>query len=182
VPNETNHDDEANFSHTLIRPLPAEVLLDALAQVSGAPVRFHGYPVGVRACQLPGVRGFRPRDLAPTEGERFLKVFGKPERLLTCECERSTDATLGQAFQLITGELINGLLAEKENRIGRLLVAGRSNEEMVTELYLAALSRPPGAKELHGAIAFIEKAKDRRAALEDVMWGLVNAKEFLLRQ
>jgi hypothetical protein len=182
LPNETNRDDEANFSHTLIRPLPAEALLDAVAQAVGVPVKFNGYPLGVRAGQLPGVRAFRDRDMRPTEGERFLKQFGKPDRLLTCECERSTDTTLGQAFQLITGDLLNEMLAEKDNRIGKLLAAGRSNTDIVEELYLAALCRPPTAKERRNAVAFIAKSKGRRAALEDVLWGLVNAKEFLLRQ
>jgi hypothetical protein len=182
VPNETNREDESNFSHTLVRPVQAEVLLDALAQVTGVPVRFNGYPLGVRAGQLPGVKALRDREARPTEGERFLKAFGKPDRLLTCECERSTDTTLGQAFQMITGGLLNQMLAEEDNRIGRLLKAGRSNEEIIEEFYLTALSRPPTAQEKQEAIAFIERSADRRAAIEDVVWGLVNAKEFLLRQ
>ena len=182
VPNETNREDESNFSHTLVRPVQAEVLLDALAQVTGVPVRFNGYPLGVRAGQLPGVKALRDREARPTEGERVLKAFGKPDRLLTCECERSTDTTLGQAFQMITGGLLNQMLAEEDNRIGRLLKAGRSNEEIIEEFYLTALSRPPTAQEKQEAIAFIERSADRRAAIEDVVWGLVNAKEFLLRQ
>ena len=180
--NDTNRDDEANFSHALVRPLQAEVLLDALSQVTGVPVQFTGYPLGVRAGQLPGVRVSLSRGDRPTEGERFLKQFGKPDRLLTCECERSTDTTLGQAFQLITGELLNQMLAEKDNRLGRRLAAGKSDAAIIEELYLAALGRPPTERERRSAGGVVEKSKDRRAALEDVLWGLVNAKEFLLRR
>ena len=74
------------------------------------------------------------------------------------------------------------MLTAPDNRIGRLLAAGKSNEEIVEELYFAALCRPPSAKERAGALALLGRDRDRRRALEDVLWGLVNAKEFLLRQ
>src|SRR5262249_504403 len=130
LPNETNRDDEANFAHAQIRPLQAEQLLDSVAQVIGVPVKFSGYPLGRRAAQLPGVQAQRARGESATPGEQFLKVFGKPERLLSCECERSDDTTLNQAFQLLTGELMNKMLAEPDNRIGRLLAANKSNREI----------------------------------------------------
>jgi hypothetical protein len=180
-PNETNRDDESNFARTLIRPLQAEPLLDALARVTEVPVKFNGYPLGMRAGQLPGIRPFHPREARPSEGDQFLKLFGKPERLLNCECERSGETTLGQAFQLLTGDLLNRMVSEQDNRLGRLLAAGKSNQQIVEELYLAALCRYPKAGEVQAAVAFIDKVKDRRAGLEDVLWALVNAKEFLFR-
>ena len=79
-------------------------------------------------------------------------MFGKPIRLLTCECERSEDTTLNQAFQLITGELLNDMLAEPDNRIGRLLASGKPMAAVVEELYLAALSRPPSPTEKEAAL------------------------------
>ncbi len=125
------------------------MLLDAIAQVTGVPARFCGFPEGTRAGQLPGGAAPRRRgDGGPTEGEQFLKVFGKPVRSLSCECERSDDATLNQAFQLITGELMNRGLSEPDNRLGKLLAARKTDGEIVEELYLAALSRYPSAKEL----------------------------------
>src|SRR5262249_47259156 len=108
--------------------------------------------------------------------------FGKPERLLTCECERSEDTTVSQTLQLLTGELLNRLLSHPDNQIGKYLVAGRTNSEMMEELYLHALSRLPTAQEHQAACAYLERARDRRAAWEDVVWALLNAKEFLLRQ
>jgi hypothetical protein len=182
VPNDTNGDDETNFSHALVRPLQAEQLLDALTQVTGVPAEFNGQPEGVRAGQLPGVRGPGGRRQQATPGERFLRAFGKPDRLLSCDCERSDDATLGQALQLITGEMLNDMLARKDNRLGKVLAAGKPDREIVEEFYLAALSRPPTGREAAAAEALLHRGKDRRAALEDLVWGLVNAKEFLLRR
>jgi hypothetical protein len=182
VPNETNRDDQTNFSRAIVRPLQAENLLDACAQVSDVPVKFNGYPLGLRAGSLPGVVVARRRESVSSAGDEFLKLFGKPERLLACECERSDDTTLGQAFQLISGETMNRMLTDSHGRISKLLVAGRSNVEITQEFYLAALCRLPNAEELRAATANIEKSVDRRAALEDVVWSLLNAKEFLLRQ
>jgi hypothetical protein len=126
-----------------------------------------------------------PQDRRSRKGqqaERFLKAFGKPERLLTCECERSEDMGLVQAFQLLTGEVLQEMLADADNQVGKLLAAGKSDREIVEELYLAALSRRPTVEELAKLTGFVGKAKDRRAAVEDVVWGLVNSKEFLLRR
>jgi hypothetical protein len=83
---------------------------------------------------------------------------------------------------LLTGELLNGLLTAPDNRLGRLLAAGKSDREIVEELYVAALSRLPNEPESKTAVDFIAKSKNRRAGLEDFLGGLLNSKEFLLRQ
>jgi hypothetical protein len=182
VPNDTNRDDEANFARALVRPLQAEQLVDALAQVTGVAADFPGQPAGTRAGQLPGVASGRGRRQRPGDGERFLSAFGKPVRLLSCECERSEDTTLNQAFQLITGPLVNKMLGDPDNRIGRLLDAAKTDAEIVEEFYLAALCRPPSPQERQRAAEMIGRAKDRRSVVEVLVWGLVNAKEFLLRR
>jgi hypothetical protein len=181
-PNATNREDEINCSHTLVRPLQAEALLDAVARVLEVPVHFNGYPRGLRAGQLPGVPAFQPRGTRLTDAEKFLQMFGRPERLLTCECERANDSTLGQAFQLISGELLNGMLAEPDNRLGRLLKEGKSDPVILDEFYLAALSRLPTSAEARALLAQVTASSNRRAAWEDVVWGLLNSKSFLLRQ
>jgi hypothetical protein len=117
-----------------------------------------------------------------TPAEQFLKVFGKPERLLSCDCERSDDTTLNQAFQLLTGAMLHEMLRAEDNRLGKMLAAKKSDREIIEELYLSALCRRPSARELQATTALVAGAKDRRATLEDVAWGLVNAKEFLLRR
>jgi hypothetical protein len=182
VPNATNRDDESNFSHALIRPLQAEQLLDSVSQITGVPVKFNDAPLGTRAAQLPGVGAARGKGQRATDGEQFLSTFGKPVRSLSCECERSDDTTLNQAFQLITGPMLNQMLAERDNRLGKLLAAGKSNREIVEELYVAALCRTPSDSERAAALSLLKKASDRRTGLEDLAWGLMNAKEFLLRR
>jgi hypothetical protein len=178
---ETNRDDETNYSHVIPRPLAAEPLLDALAQVTGTPLKFAGYPAGMRAGELPGVRTFRERSKAGTTSDTFLTKFGKPQRLLSCECERSSDVALGHAFQLISGPMVNELLTAPENRLSELLKSGRSPEAMIDELLWAALSRAPTSEERTKLAAYLSQAADRRTALEDIVWGAVNSKEFLLR-
>lgn len=181
-PNETNARDESNFSHALVRRLSAEQLLDAQNAVTGVPSQFNGYPAGVRAAQIPGVRAVRARERKLSDGDMFLKVFGKPERLLTCECERSMDTSMGQAFQLISGPGINELLTEADNRLGRFLKSAKSAEEMIDELYWTALSRGPTKRESETCSKYLREAKEPRRGLEDLTWALLNAKEFVLRR
>jgi len=170
-PNATNADDEANFARSAVRPLPAEVLLDALGQALGRPGQFPGLPAGLRATQLAGAR----------MGGPFLKAFGKPDRLLTCECERSESTTLAQAFQLINGDAVRAMLDDPDNRLGRLLAAGSADDAVLDDLVLAALGRAPTAAERAGFLAHVRHAGDRRKGWEDVAWAVVNSKEFLLR-
>ena len=182
LPNDTNRDDETNSSHVIVRPLQAEQLLDAVSQTTGVPAKFNGFPLGTRAGQLPGVETRRGRGERATDSEKFLSAFGKPVRSLSCECERSDDTTLNQAFQLITGEMLNTMLSEPDNRLGTLLGSGKPLEAIIEELYLATLCRPPSTREVERTLAIVKQAKTQRAGLEDVLWGLLNAKEFLLRQ
>jgi Protein of unknown function (DUF1553)/Protein of unknown function (DUF1549) len=180
-PNDTNRDDELNFSHTQVRSLPAEALLDAIVQVTGVGVEFDGYPAGTRAAQIPCLPGPRRRETVDL-GVKFLRQFGKPERLLTCACERSDNTTLAQALQMMTGPLLTKAIDDPDNRVGKLLKAGKSSSEIVEELFLAALCRPPSDRERSAIMARIESASNRRTALEDVLAGLLNSKEFLLRK
>ena len=180
LPNEANRDDETNFSHALVRSLPAEPLLDAIAQVTGVPIVFDGYPPGVRATQLAGMPIARRKDRL-SAGFKFLRTFGKPERLLNCDCERNDNTTTAQALQFVTGSLVNNAISASHNRLGALLKAGKSDREIINELFLASLCRLPVDTEREALLTRIAHAPDRRAALEDVLWGLLNAKEFLLR-
>lgn len=183
---ETNAADEANFSHAYPRRLGAEQLLDALTQVLGSDARFGGYPDGTRAVQLPGVRTPRSRDQSFSTSEKFLALFGKPPRLQSCECERTDSATLVQAFQLISGETLQRLLGSRGNQLSQFVEAGTTSREIVREAFWSSLSREPTPSEEDAAIKLLgnEQAPPdvRRAALEDLYWGLITSHEFVIRR
>ncbi|MFM7127965.1 MAG: DUF1553 domain-containing protein, partial [bacterium] len=164
---------EADFGRSVIRLLQAEVIRDIVDQATGFERSQEDAPDGLRAGQMAA---------ANTRGEEFMKVFGKPERLLSCECERSDETTLAQAFQLINGETVRSALENSENRIGRLLRMSETDpDSAISELFLASLSRRPTAAELMRLKQYLAESKDRRAAWEDVVWATLNAKEFLFR-
>jgi hypothetical protein len=181
-PNDTNLDDETNYSHVLPRRLSAEQLLDAQHQVIGVPATFNGYPEGIRATQIPGVQSERRRGPKNSAADRFLIIFGRPQRLLTCECERSGETTLNQAFQLISGPQISQLLRNENNRLTTLLSSNQSPNQMIDNLYWTALSRAPTSIESSESVKYLTESKDKRQALEDLTWALLNAKEFVLRK
>jgi len=166
-----NKDDVKYFSHTRVRMLSAEQLLDAICSVTDVPESFPGLPPGTKATQLP----------SPDVANEFLKVFGQPERQTACACERSSESNLSQALQLFNGPLIHAKLQDKNNRCYRLMAAGKSNEEIIRELYLAGLCREPNQTELGAATKYVTAKPDRGKALEDVCWAVVNMNEFLFQ-
>ena len=180
--NESNEHDQINFSHVSSRRLAAEQLLDCQSEVSGVPLKFASYPAGLRAAQLPGVRPESKGKRRASQSDQVLEILGKPPRLLSSDTERSCECNLGQAFQMLSGPTMTELLADKNNRIAALIVSGKSSEEMVNELFWTALSRPPMGAELQTLLPPLETSKDRRPELEDILWGLLNSKEFLFRE
>ncbi len=169
--NELNADDTLYFSHAYTKLLPAEVLLDAISSLTGTVTAFDGLPKGFRATQLPDGKMENP----------FLKTFGRPARELACECERESDSNLSQALQLIGGATVNGKLRDDGGRMAALAKSTKTPEEITGELYLAGLARTPNATELAAAVKHLTAAKDRRQAVEDLGWVLINSKEFLFR-
>ena len=170
-PNELNANDAIYFSHAYTRLLPAEVLLDAISTVTATATSFNGLPDGSRATQIPDGQMDNP----------FLKTFGRPARELACECERESDSNLSQALQLIGGQTVNGKLRDDNGRMATLAKSDQSPEQITRELYMIALSREPNASELAAALKHLSNAKDRRQAVEDLGWVLINTKEFLFR-
>ncbi len=179
APNDTNREDDLNYSKAIVKRLPAEKLLDAQCQVLGVPAKFTDQERGVRAGQLAGVPMGRRKS---EEGDRFLKSFGKPERLLACECERSNETTLGQALVLIGGDGLQQRLTSDKNRLAALAKSAQPPEIIIDELYWTALSRPPSDAELAQAVQLLATDSDRFAALQDLAWALLNAKEFVFRK
>ena len=176
LPNETNEADRRNFARSYPRRLPAEVLLDAINRVTGSDEKFLGLPLGSKATQLPD-DGF---------ASYFLDVFGRPKRESVCECERSAEANLSQTLHLLNSEEIQRKLTSDEGRAARFASEKdpRSGPEKVTELYRLCVSRGPTPEELRECVEFLGRRraqKQPRQGYEDLIWTLINTKEFLFQ-
>lgn len=169
--NKYNADDEIYFSHATTRMLTAEQLLDSICAVTGQAEEFSGMPGGTKAVDL----------VDPPEGHKFLQVFGQPQRELPCECERSTDSNLSQALQLINGPTVHNKLRSDAGSVHQWISGGKTDTEIISQLYLTALSRLPLAAEQETAQAHIKANEDRTRALEDIAWAVINSKEFLFQ-
>ena len=171
--NDFNKTDELYASHATVRMLGAEQLLDAISDVTAMPETFPGVPAGTRATQLP----------EPPTDNYFLKVFGQPQREMACECERSSESNLSQALQMINGPTVHNKLRADTGRVATMIAAGKGDDEIINTIYLAAVSRAPSSGELQTAKAHIASvpADQRRLALEDIGWAVLNSKEFLFQ-
>ncbi|MDR3639021.1 MAG: DUF1553 domain-containing protein [Isosphaeraceae bacterium] len=173
-PNDDNLNDKQNFARFYPRRLPAEVLLDSIDQVALSHSNFGGAPAlppDLRAVQLPH---------DPFPGSYFLQIFGMPEGTTACECERTSSANLAQSLHLFNSTEVRGKLSSHTGRAAVLAAdKGRSPEAKVREIYMLAYSRAPSSRQLDLALRHLSKAKDEKTALEDILWALLNTKEFL---
>jgi len=169
--NQFNQNDEIYFSHANTRLLSAEQLLDAICAVTGVPEAFPGVPSGTRAVELT----------EPPADNYFLKIFGQPQREMACQCERSNESNLSQALQMINGPVVHNKLRDANGRIHQMVAANKTDDEIIEQLYLSALARKPVEKELEAAKKHIAASSDRKLAMEDVGWALLNSKEFLFQ-
>jgi hypothetical protein len=168
----TNADDERYFSHARVRLLQAEQLLDAIAAATGVTEAFPDVPTGTRAVNLPDGEYKHP----------FLEAFGRPARALACECERDPQTNLSQALQLASGPVVSAKLRDDQGRAANLAASALAPDQIVEELFLATLSRLPSTPErelLQKSIG--PPGSDRRAAVEDALWTLLNHREFLFQ-
>jgi hypothetical protein len=170
-PNEFNLKDKQNFSRFYPKRLTAEVLYDGFHLVTNSSQGYGGLPPGTRAVQLPDA----------SIGPYFLKVFGQPQGDTACECERSQEANLAQSLHLLNSSEVQGKISGGSSRATMLANdKERSHEEKIRELYRWVYSREPDSQELGIAVAHIEKHKDNvKVAYEDILWALINTKEFL---
>ncbi len=169
-----NAADTRYYARYYPRRIMAEVLLDAYSQVTGSPTKFVAYPEGFRAIQLPD----------SNVASYFLKSFGRPNRLITCDCERTGEPSMAQALHISNGDTLNQKLEAKDNAIGKELAAKTPVEKIVEDLYLAALARYPTEMEKTKILSVVSKTdpKELRAAVEDVYWGVLSSKEFLFNR
>jgi len=176
-PNASNRDDVVNYSHSLSRALDAEVLLDAVVDVTGVPETFstavnEGSSVG----QAPaGTRAINLKD-PDMYFSRFLELYGRPNR--GAIPERSVHPNLGQALHMLTGASYVDRLGSKDSRLARLLQSGASDARIFEEFYLAALARLPAQDEVQELQEILAKRGDREAGLREFVWALISSREF----
>jgi len=168
-PRPENADDTQNFARFYARRIISEVFLDAVDQACGTRSNFNNMSRTARAVDLPH-EGF---------GSYFLDTFDRPQRVTVCECERSPGATLAQVLLLANSDEVENKLAAGDGRIARLINEKKSIPEIVDELYLATFNRPATEAERERATEHLEKAEDQRKAAEDLLWSLLNSREFM---
>ena len=173
-----NEGDVQNFSHAYARRLTAEVLLDSIDRVAESSTSFANLPAGTRAIALP--------DNSYNRSSAFLKAFGRPESASVCECERSQSPSLAQSLFMINAAEIKGKLSSPQGRAARYARETRPDSEKIHELTLAALAREPSTQELLVANAYLAEAGTgpgaeaaRKERFEDLMWVIINTKEFI---
>ena len=168
--NTGNMDDVQHYSHALPKAMPAEVLLDALCQITNVPEKFNGWPDGVRAIQVWDNR-------MPSY---FFRIFGRPVRASVCECERSNEPSISQALHLLNSPEIHEKIAHRHGRARQWADSSMSNDEIIGELYLGTLSRFPTVEERALLVTELNNAgNERRTVVEDIFWSVLNTKEFL---
>ncbi len=175
--NNTNKFDKNNFSHAYIRPLMAEQVVDVLNSALGVDETFaalDGAPTGTKVVEVGSSRIANP-NLAYA-----LRIFGRPPRTTACDCERAAEPALPQTLFRMTDASILAKFVDQKGRIAALARSKLTDEELVEELFLSTLSRLPRADEKTEAVKHLSEAKTRAAAVTDLIWALVNTREFIL--
>ena len=170
-PTPDNEHDRQNYARFYARRMIAEVFLDSVNQSIGVRDRFNGVGTSARAVDLPH----------ENFGSYFLDAFDRPKRVTACECERSPGATLAQVLLLSNSEEIENKLASNDGKIGKFFAEKerRPLKDLVEELYLSSLSRLPSSDELTASTKYLDGESDKRQAVEDLLWTLLNSKEFM---
>jgi hypothetical protein len=174
-----NAQDDRFHARYYPRRLKAEVLLDAVSQVTGVPTPFRDenakkdFPAGTRALQLHD----------SSFASYFLETFGRPERNLTCTCERTDEPSMTQVLHLANGKTLLEKLESNDGRVAKLLAENSPPDEMVKSLYLIALSRVPTLEESSQLSAAVAAAanEEKRAVVEDIFWSVLTSREFLFQ-
>jgi hypothetical protein len=167
-PNDTNATDERNFAKASIRRIRAEVLLDCVSEVTETQDKFPGLPRGAKAVEIPD----------GNTANYFLTTFGRASRTMVCSCEVKVDPNLSQALHLLNGDTIQNKI-DQGGVVKALLKRGQTPGQIIENLYLRCLSRPPTAQESAKLAAFCKPGSAPEQVLNDVFWSLLNAKEFV---
>jgi uncharacterized protein DUF1553 len=172
--NATNRFDRTNYSHSYVRPLMAEVVVDVLSAATGVPENFgNDAPTGSRAIEVGASR------LQNQAVNYAFRIFGRPPRTTACDCERSMEPGLPQKLFLMADTALYNKMRAPNNCLKQMLADKTDDNEALDELFLTTLSRYPTDKERASFQKHREAQKDRRAAFADTLWALVNTTEFI---
>lgn len=152
-----NNDDSINYSHAIARRLPAEVLYDAVFQVTGATRQLSGMPTGAHAAEEP--------DPSVNSPDGFLDIFGRAPRQSSCECERFTGVMLGQALNLINGPTVADAINQRNNSLAQLVASEKNDNRLIDEIFMRVLNRPPKSNEIAASVATLRSFDDDQAKL-----------------
>jgi hypothetical protein len=180
TPNAFNKHDKQNYARYYPRRMSAEVLFDAVNRVADAPAGFNGLPSDKHA---PNRAIMLPDESFPSY---FLDVFGRPQRISACECERVSEANLAQALHLLNSDEVQGKLTRANGRADKLVKDSRPDAEKIDELFLWAFARTPTEEQRTVALEHIAKHSrdatrglaEKKIAYENILWALLNTKEF----
>ncbi len=167
-PTVTNAGDARNFAKASVRRIRAETMLDVITQVTDTKNKFPGLPLGARAVQI-------------ADGQTstyFLTTFGRPQRETVCACEVRLEPTLSQSLHLLNGSTVAPKI-QQGNLVGKMLQEKKTPAQVIENIYVRCLSRQPTAEELAKLEPMIAEAKDKRQALEDAFWAVMNSREFM---
>ena len=168
-PTELNKSAGKFYAFYKVKRIAAEPLLDAINTATDTTTKFTNLPLGTLAIELPDTN----------YNNYFLKTFGKPRRVSVCECERAPDENLAQALHTLNGDTINAKIDDKNGRLSKLIADEKTDDEIITALFMATWSRTPTDEELTVCKGIISEAAERKEGLGDVLWALINAKEFI---
>ncbi|HQZ65807.1 MAG TPA: DUF1549 domain-containing protein [Planctomycetaceae bacterium] len=167
-PTESNASDHRNFTHAELRRIRSEVMLDCISSVTTTQDKFPGLPVGARAVQIAD----------GNTATYFLTTFGRAKRETVCSCEVKMEPNLSQALHLINGDTSNAKI-QQGGLIAKRLAENKTPDEIVSEMYVRCFSRKPTAEELVSLGAIVGEQENKKEALEDIFWSLLNSREFL---
>ncbi len=170
-PNEHNAEDTRFFSHYRVKRIAAESLLDCIDDATMVRTKHPNMPLGKRAVELP--------DAATNNTNPFLVTFGKTKRASVCECERTPDENLAQALHTLNGDIVSSKIADGQGRVATLVASGKPTDNCIEELYLATLCRGPSTDELAQARSFVMASPSPAEGYQDLLWALINSKQFL---
>lgn len=180
---ETNKHDTRYYSHYYPKRIKAEILLDSISQVTGVPTKFsQALRRGGRKENVKIEEGTRAIQLADTSIiSYFLETFGRPERLTTCDCERSDEPSMVQVLHLMNGSTINNKLASEKSKARKQTIQKMPIYKIIESIYLEALSRYPTNKEMNSMLGIYNELPDdqKQQCIEDFYWGVLSSKEFL---